>query len=127
MKKIIPAWGNFPLSAAIVNDCKYEMEISGQIWMNLETWVLENGIEAQTIKALDNTRENLEKIGWNMDNVIKARIFLTSMDDYGAMNDAYASYFNGEYPTRFALEVSALPAWALVEIECKAVGDSISE
>ena len=127
MKKIIPFSWNFPLSSAIVHNCEYEMEISWQIWIDFESWELETGIEKQTERTMENIKIKLAEIGWDMSNIIKARIFLTNMEDYNQMNEVYATYFTWEYPTRFALEVSALPAWALVEIECKAVWDTIKQ
>lgn len=127
MKKVIPFPWDFPLSLAIVHNAQYTMEISGLIGMNADIWKLEEWAEAQTRQIMENIKSTLKNVGWNMDNVIKARIFLTSMDDYATMNQVYASYFSKTYPTRFALEVSALPAWACVEIECVAVGEEIIE
>ena len=126
MKKIIPFPWDFPLSQAIIHDEKYTMEISGLIGMNPETKKLEDGISAQTHQVMKNILSTLETVWWNLDNITKARIFLVNMDDYSEMNEVYASYFWDEYPTRFALEVSALPAGALVEIECTAAWNTIN-
>jgi len=52
----------------------------------------------------------LAQVGWDMSNIIKSRIFLVDMADYEKMNEVYAQYFSENYPARFALEVSALPA-----------------
>jgi hypothetical protein len=44
------------------------------------------------------------------------------------MNRAYAKYFEGyDYPARFGLSVLALPAWSRIEIESKAVWDTLKE
>ena len=127
MKKYIPTSAKwFPLSSAVVHNCEYEMEISGQIGKNFETGELEQWIEAQTHRIVKEIKNTLMQVWWDLSNVIKVRIFLVDMADYEKMNDVYAQYFSWDYPARFALEVSALPSWALVEIECKAVGESIS-
>jgi len=126
MKKHILFEGPFPLSKAIIHDAAYTMEISGQIGLNLDTGELEVGIEKQTEATMNIIKKILEDEGWNMDNIVKARIFLKDMKDYEKMNDIYASFFNSTYPTRFALAVKELPRNALVEIECTAVGDSIN-
>ena len=39
------------------------------------------------------------------------------MDDFAAMNEVYATFFEGEPPARSAVEVARLPKGALVEIE----------
>ena len=54
---------------------------------------------------MENIKLTLEKIGWNMKNIVKSRIFLTDMLNYEEMNQIYSSYFNENYPTRFAIEV----------------------
>jgi len=121
MKKVF--WRNekFPISSSILHDCKYEMEIG---W-NIGVW---DGIEVQTTYALDCVVKELERVWWTLDNLIKVRIFLTTMENYEGMNKAYTQYFEGyDYPTRFWLAVVELPAWSLIEIECKAVGDTIDQ
>lgn len=127
MKKYIPTSAKwFPLSSAVVYSCEYEMEISGQIGKNFETGEMEIWIEAQTHRIMQEIEKTLAEVGWDLNNVIKVRIFLVDMADYEKMNEVYAEYFSWDYPARFALEVSALPAGALVEIECKAVWENIN-
>ena len=43
------------------------------------------------------------------------------MNDFGAMNQVYASFFEKDPPARSAVEVARLPKDALVEIEAIAV------
>lgn len=94
--------------------------------MNPNTKKLEDWISWQTHQVMKNILSTLEKVWWDMQNITKARIFLVDMNDYAEMNEVYASYFSDQYPTRFALEVSALPAGALVEIECTAAWNTIN-
>ncbi|MCR4284424.1 MAG: Rid family detoxifying hydrolase [archaeon] len=123
IKKIVPFEGDFPLSKAIIHDSKYVMEISGQIGINSETKELEEGIENQTSKIIEIIKEILENSGWNIDNIIKTRIFLTDMKDYDKMNSIYSKHFSKDFPTRVVVAVKELPAGALIEIECTAVKD----
>lgn len=125
MKIIIPYPWNFPLSQAIIHDAKYTMEISWLIWMNFDLSKLEDWIENQTINIMENIKSTLKNFWWNMNNIVKSRIFLTNMWDYSKFNEIYAKYFQNEYPTRFVIEINSLPAWALIEIECIAIGDEI--
>ncbi len=56
-----------------------------------------------------------------MDQVIKTTVFLSDMNNFAAMNDVYATFFEGACPARCAVEVARLPKDALVEMECIAV------
>ncbi|MBC8495421.1 RidA family protein [archaeon] len=126
VKKIIRAPGNLPFSKAIVHNQKYGMEISGQIGLNSEG-KLDVGIEEQTKQTFQNVKDILEEVGWNFDNLIKIRIFLADMKDYGVVNEIYSTYFENDFPTRVALAVKDLPLGALIEMDCTAVGDNIKE
>lgn len=127
MKKVFPFPVDLPIAQAVLHDAKYTMEICGVVWIDPETDELAVGVERQTECIMNEIKETLEKTGWDMQNITKARIFLANLDDFDIVNKIYASYFNGEYPTRFALQVAALPLDAAIEIECVAVGDTIKE
>jgi 2-iminobutanoate/2-iminopropanoate deaminase len=49
--------------------------------------------------------------------VIKTTVFITDMDDYAAVNEAYATFFGDHRPARSVIAVAALPMGALVEVE----------
>ncbi len=51
-----------------------------------------------------------------MSDVVKAQVFLDDMDDYGAFNDIYTTYFTEDPPARAVVEVSRIPLDAKVEI-----------
>jgi enamine deaminase RidA (YjgF/YER057c/UK114 family) len=48
-------------------------------------------------------------------------VYLTDLDDFAAMNETYAGFVGSAPPARATVEVSRLPAGAIVEIECVAV------
>ena len=125
IKRFIKSKGSFPLSNAILHDSKYILEISGQIGMDAKTGELVEGIENQTVKTLDNIKQILEEIGWNLSNIIKATIYLSDMNNYAKMNEIYGKHFIKDYPTRAAVAVKELPRKALIEIECTASGDKV--
>lgn len=91
--------------------------ISGQLPINPTTGEMPETIKEQTRQALENTKAILESQGLTMKNILKATVLLKSIDDFGAMNEVYASYFTEEPPARAAYEVANLPKAALVEIE----------
>lgn len=94
---------------------------SGQIGLIPESGeMVEGGVEAQTHQVFANLKAVLEEAGSGLDKILKTTCFLQSMDDFGAMNQVYASYFDGAYPSRSAVEVGKLPKGALVEIEAVA-------
>ena len=95
---------------------------SGQLPIDVSTGAFaEGGIAGQTRQSLENIKAILAQAGLGMENVIKTTVFLKDMNDFAAMNEAYASFFPGEPPARSAVEVARLPKDALVEIEAIAV------
>jgi 2-iminobutanoate/2-iminopropanoate deaminase len=90
---------------------------SGQIAMDPETGAMAEGIEAQTEGVLQNLKAVLDEAGYSLSDVIKATVFLKSMDDFSKMNGVYETFFTDKYPARIAVEVSRLPKNALVEID----------
>lgn len=94
---------------------------SGQLPINPATGSFPFSIEEQTRQALENCKAILLEAGATMENVIKTTVFLGDMNNFAAMNSVYATFFEGDYPARSAVEVARLPKDALVEIECIAV------
>ncbi|MBN2507313.1 MAG: RidA family protein [Verrucomicrobia bacterium] len=91
---------------------------SGQIPMDPKTGQLVPGeIREQTERVLENIRIILEDQELSFRHVVKATVFLTSMADFAVMNEVYGRYFAEDAPARSAVQVSALPRGARVEIE----------
>lgn len=95
---------------------------SGQIAFKPQTGDLIQGdIEAETAQTLENLGAVLKAAGMTHRNVVSCTVYLTDINDYGQVNEVYARYFNESPPAREAIEVSALPRGARVEISCIAV------
>ena len=91
---------------------------SGQLPIDPATGAFPEGIQEQTKQSLTNVKAILEAAGLTMDSVVKTTVFLSDMNNFGAMNEVYATFFTeGSYPARSAVEVVRLPKDALVEIE----------
>ncbi len=91
--------------------------ISGQIPIDPESGNLVDGIEKETHQVMKNLKAILDEAGMSFSNVVKATIFLKSMDDFAAMNEIYASYLEANnYPARETVQVSCLPKNVSVEI-----------
>mgnify|MGYP001624163952 CR=1 FL=1 len=91
---------------------------SGQLPINPTTGAFPEGIAEQTKQSLENVKAILAEAGTGMDRIVKTTVFLSDMNNFGAMNEVYATFFGeGSYPARSAVEVARLPKDALVEIE----------
>lgn len=91
---------------------------SGQLPIDPATGTFPDGIQAQTRQSLTNVKAILTKAGVGMEQVLKTTVFLSDINNFGAMNEVYATFFGeGGYPARSAVEVAKLPKGALVEIE----------
>ena len=96
--------------------------VSGQLPVDPATGEFaEGGIKELTRQSLTNMKNILAEAGLTMANVVKTTVFLADMADFVAMNEVYASFFEGVAPARSAVAVKTLPKNALVEIECIAV------
>ena len=91
---------------------------SGQIGQDPTTGKLvAGGIAAETERLFQNLSAVLKAAGRSFDDVACARVFLTNMSDYVAMNGIYAKYFSPPFPARTVIAVAALPLGACVEID----------
>lgn len=96
--------------------------VSGQIPINPETGELVTGdIKAQTHQVLKNVKAILEEAGLTMDDVVKATVFISDMDQFAAVNEVYAKYFGDVPPARACVEVARIPKDVGVEVEVIAV------
>lgn len=78
--------------------------------------IVATDIVGQTEQVCKNVGEVLKAAGSSYDKAIKTVCFLNDINDFAAFNEVYAKYFTGK-PARSCVEVAALPAGALVEVE----------
>lgn len=108
-----------PYSQAIeVNGMVYT---SGIIPVVPETGEIPEGSVAQAKQALTNLSNLLAAAGTSMDQVIKTTVFIKEMDDFGAINEVYQTFFTSDYPARSCVEVARLPKDVMLEIEAVAL------
>jgi 2-iminobutanoate/2-iminopropanoate deaminase len=92
--------------------------LSGQIPLVGVTGKIAQGmIKEQTEQVILNIQALLASEGLTLNDVVKATVFLASMNEFSAMNEIYAKYFTGTPPARSTIEVSRLPRDVRVEIE----------
>ena len=93
--------------------------VSGQLPVNPTTGEFAEGdIKDQTRQSLTNAQQVLQAAGTDLSRVVQTTVFLSDMDNFGAMNEVYAEFFSQPFPARSAFAVRTLPKGALVEIEC---------
>lgn len=108
-----------PYSQAIeVNGMVYT---SGIIPVVPETGEIPEGSWAQAKQALTNLAHLLEAAGTDMDHVIKTTVFIKEMNDFGAINEVYQTFFTSDFPARSCVEVARLPKDVMLEIEAIAL------
>lgn len=96
--------------------------VSGQLGLDAQTGAfVAGGVREQTEKALRNMQAILEAAGASLDDVTACTVYLKDMNDFAAMNEVYAGFFQSNPPSRAAIEVARLPKDGLVEISCIAV------
>lgn len=94
---------------------------AGQVGLDPVTRQLREGVAAQAEQAVANVRGVLEAAGSGLERVVKTTIFLTDMDDFATVNEAYARAMIEPFPARSTVAVKQLPLGALVEIEVVAL------
>ncbi len=75
----------------------------------------------QAQQVLKNLKAVLESAGSSLAKAIKTTVFLKDLNDFNAMNEVYAKYFDAATaPARSTIQVVRLPKDSLVEIEAVA-------
>lgn len=92
--------------------------VSGQLPVDPATGSFPEGdIKVLTKQSLENVKAILEEKGFSLTDVVKTTVFLADMNDFAAMNEVYATYFESPFPARSAVQVAKLPKGAPIEIE----------
>ena len=92
--------------------------VSGQLPIDPSTGsFVEGGIQIEARQSLTNIKNILAEAGLGMENVVKVTVLLADINNFAAVNDVYAEFFQAPYPARSAFAVAALPKGANIEIE----------
>ncbi len=105
-----------PYSQAVISGTT--VFVSGQLPIDPATGDFKEGcIKCKARQSLTNIKHILEAEGLSMNDVVKVTVLLTDINDFAAVNDVYAEFFEEPYPSRSAFAVAALPKGAPIEIE----------
>jgi len=91
--------------------------MAGQVGIDA-TGTMADGIEGQTRQILANIGAVLGDCGASWADVAKTTIFLTDLGNFQTVNALYSEAIGPHRPARSTVGVAALPAGAVVEIEC---------
>jgi 2-iminobutanoate/2-iminopropanoate deaminase len=95
--------------------------ISGQLGMDPASGAMVSGeTAAQAEQALKNIGAILEAAGSDWPAVTKMTVYVTDLNDFGAVNEVYGRFLAEPYPARACVEVSALPKGGRVEFDAMA-------
>lgn len=109
-----------PYSQAILKD--NFLFASGQIPIDPKTQqIISNDIVKQTQQVLNNMLAIVKEANLNITDIVKTTIFLTDLNNFGAVNKTYEDFFKTHKPARSTVEVSRLPKDVLIEIEFIAI------
>lgn len=92
--------------------------LSGQIPLVPETMeMISEDFRQQAEQVFKNLSAVCDAAGGELQDMVKVNIFLTDLGQFAVVNEVMASYFRTPYPARAAIEVSALPKGAQIEID----------
>ena len=96
--------------------------ISGQICLDPLTGELKNkSIQEETQQVMENLKAILDEAKTGFNHVVKTTIFITDMNQFGAINEVYGKYFQGDFPARETVQLAVLPKLVNVEISMIAI------
>ena len=90
---------------------------SGQLGADPATGKLEDGVAAQTRRALSNLGQVLGAAGLGLRDVVKTTVFMADLSEFAQMNEEYGKHFSPPFPARSTVQAAALPRGARVEID----------
>lgn len=106
---------------SVVTEANGFVFVSGQVALDpITNSPVPGDVESQTHRVMQNIGAVLSDLGLGYTDIVKTTIFLASISDFPRVNAVYGQYVGESKPARSTIEVGALPADFLVEIECVA-------
>ena len=92
--------------------------LSGQIPLVPATMqMVSDNFAEQTHQVFKNLAAVCDAAGGSINDMVKVNIFLTDLSKFATVNEIMAQYYSQPYPARAAVQVSALPRAAQIEID----------
>lgn len=74
--------------------------LSGQIARTPDGVDIRDSVAAETRQTMKNLGAVLEEHGYTWSDVVSVTVYLRDLADYAEMNEAYAEFFDAQYPAR---------------------------
>lgn len=95
---------------------------AGQVGLNPETNEMVTGsVEAEARQVMKNIGALLKAAGTSYDNLVKATLYITDLNDFTKIDNVYKEFVTKDFPGRTCVEVSGIPKGGRVELEVVAV------
>lgn len=92
--------------------------LSGQIGLDPSTMeLIQEDFAAEAKQVFKNLSEVAMASGATLDAAVKINIYLTSLDNFQAVNEIMSTIFQQPYPARAVIGVSSLPKNANIEVD----------
>ena len=91
---------------------------SGQLGLHPQKGVfVADDTRAQAEQALRNLDAICREAGTSLGKALRCTVYVVDLQDFAAVNEVYAQYFESPYPARATVQVAALPKGGRVEID----------
>ena len=105
-------------SQAVSTNATRTIFLSGQIPLDPQNMeIVSAAFTEQAHQVFKNLHAVAQAAGGQLADCVKLTIYLTDLDNFQALNEVMAEYFAVPYPARAAIQVSALPKGAAIEID----------
>ena len=79
--------------------------------------MVNESFKSETRRVFENVKGIASAAGMELSDIVKLTVYLTDLDDFADLNEVMVEYFTEPYPARAAVQVSALPKGATVEVD----------
>ena len=105
-------------SQAVISSAAKTVYLSGQIPLLPQTMdMVSEDFAEQTHQVFKNLAAVANAAGGSLAQCVKLNIYVIDLANFATLNEIMAQYFETPYPARAAIQVSALPKGAQVEID----------
>lgn len=90
--------------------------VAGQVGFTPDGKLDSSSVENECKQAINNVKAIVEAAGMNMQQVVKATLYVKDLKSFSRINEVYSTYFPTNPPARETVQVAALPKGANFEI-----------